>query len=191
MFILVDKTSLTMLAKYRSLNGLLCLADLELPYTHVCISCCDSPLELDSFSDYELKVMYRKLTGASDFGHIGWNRDALLILVCDTIKSLPELDAIETELSAQADSIDPDYVLIYRYSKGSQVPEMMVDIYNREPLAIARNELLEIEAKQTKLERLDFFEIVNFAEQNPKTIVKREPFDFSKVVPLPIKQPWL
>jgi hypothetical protein len=56
MYILINKSNMTVVAKHTSANALLKLAWLELPHEPVAVCGCGTVLEFDPFTDLELKL---------------------------------------------------------------------------------------------------------------------------------------
>jgi hypothetical protein len=136
MHVLINKDRCVFLGKHQDENALLNLSWLESPNTACAVLKCDVQFELDTLTDYELKHLYRNTCGVD---HIGFSRDALLTVVHELLQRMPESDFDKHELQSQCNSVDRLDLSCYKYVKGSTKPEKLVDLFEPDPVIVARN----------------------------------------------------
>src|ERR1017187_9836323 len=106
MNILIRKDTLNLIAKHESQNALLKFAWLELPHVPVAVCACAQVLDLDAFTDLDVRLLYRNFClphCTLDFST--WSRTAILTLLHSAIERMPQLDTVESEVTTQADKI--------------------------------------------------------------------------------------
>lgn len=182
MFILVDCLTLAIYAKFNTYKALTDLAWLELPHRPILITGCDNAINFDCFTDYELFLMYKKLTNAS-LNNL--SRNALLSLLKICIDQLPIANIKADELAMQSNKITEAYT-IFKYMRGLQNAQEQEDLFTRPALTIARNVSLEEAARLAE----PVSQAVALAEPVKRSILKVVT-DFRNVEPLQHIQPWL
>lgn len=95
------------------------LADIELPHAPVRHLEVQVPGDLDSFTDYELQVLYKNSTGQAAPGYF---RDHVLRGLSAAMLSIPQADAVLEEVVAQSAAIDRNDTRRFRYVRGSRKP---------------------------------------------------------------------
>lgn len=197
MNILINKDKMAIVAKHDSAEALLKLSWIEMPHVAVGVCACDRVLELDCFSDLELKLMYRSLIGEVDFKTISFSTDALLTLLHDAITRIPAADLVVSEVLEQASKISGPYT-VYKYVKGSSVAKEMPEIYEPPACKVKRDETLEEHAKVVSpLARVAIADIPVQPQVRPQRQTQaskpatKPTVDYQAVAALPVKQPWL
>jgi hypothetical protein len=102
------------------------MAWLEVPNSHVVITAADHPDYFNTFTDLELKLLYKHTTG---FDHTGYSRPALLQIISDLAMRLPVLECNLLELQAQVNAIPAGTDEIYRYVRGSTRPGTQNELF--------------------------------------------------------------
>lgn len=96
------------------------LAEIECPHCSVAIYYCDEPRDFILFSDLELKLLIKNSAGP-DVRNV-FNKDALMRIVFEMVRSFPESTANGFEVDMQLRSIDPNDSGRYLYLPGSHRP---------------------------------------------------------------------
>lgn len=102
------------------------LADIELPHVSVIIMPADHPQDFERFTDLELQLLYKGVTGQQAPGHY---RPHMVRAVCAAAQALPVVDADLWELQTQHGCIRAGDAGRYRYVKGSLRPEPVPDLF--------------------------------------------------------------
>lgn len=136
MHVLINKDRCVFLGKHQDENALLNLAWLESPNTPCAVLKCDVQFELNSLTDYELKHLYKNTCGVD---HMGFSRDALLTVVHELLQRMDEIDVDKYEIQAQCNTVDRLDLACYKYVKGSQKPEKLVDLFEPDAITVGRD----------------------------------------------------
>lgn len=148
MNVIIDRDRMVFLYAHESIVALLDIAWLETGNAPIVVLPLDHPTYFDTFSDLELKLLYKHTTGVD---HTGFARNALMQVVCDLALRIPPLDANVSELAHQADSVLEGDENVYKYVKGSRKPKMQSDLFSPVSLRVSRMEHEEQVAKAGEL----------------------------------------
>jgi hypothetical protein len=209
MFVLINvHRNFAVVGKHESDEALRKFAWLELPHVPCVVCKCDESDDFEKFTDFQLKEMYGALTKTEDLKSLGFGIEGLRFLVFDTIEKIEPLDIVKCEIIAQAEKVVEPYA-IYRYVKGSFFPQRMSDLYEPEGPFVERDAAFESAVKDiTPAARVLTVSTAPVRDVQPaKAPPPRESTprahkpapaapvkpaqDFSKAIPLAIKQPWL
>jgi len=125
MYILINRETLHLLHKHDVMDVLCNLAWLEVQqYNHVIGPCRHETFR--GFTDMELKMMYRNITGDEVEG---LGRFALIDLLCGIAKNMEPTDVNFDELESQAASITEECKGCFQYVKGARRPTLRQSLF--------------------------------------------------------------
>ena len=205
MRVLINKDKMAVVAKHESAEVLLAYRWIELPHVTVVICNCDEPDDFKQFCDFQLKELYGSLIGLKDLKGLGFSINGLLFLLFDAVEKIELLDCEVNEIIAQSEKITESYT-VFKYVKGSPVAQQMPDLYQPDGLLVARDEAFENAVKAvtpavravllaapaaSAPERAPRRETAPHTPKPAAAVRVKPAVDYSAVVPLAIKQPWL
>lgn len=123
---LIDKERLVFLHVHDSATVLSWMMWLEHYDSATSIQPIDHPSDFDSFTDFELRLLYKHTTGSD---HSMFGRDKWLHLVYETALKIEPLKVNINELEAQMLHVQFEDEDQYRYVPGSRVPLLVTDLY--------------------------------------------------------------
>lgn len=125
MYVTIDCDNLRFLRKHPDVLLLCNLAWIETPHISINIQPCDSPNFLSSFTDLELKMLYRNTTG-QDQRFYG---DALRAVFMELVQGMPLFIGTASEVERQAALIPIDNDVPYLYIAGAGKPARQADLF--------------------------------------------------------------
>lgn len=125
MYVTIDCDNLRFLRKHPDVLLLSNLAWIETPHISISIQPCDSPSFLSSFTDLELKMLYRNTTG-QDQRFYG---DALRAVFMELVQGMPLFVGTASEVERQAALIPIDNDVPYLYIAGASKPARQADLF--------------------------------------------------------------
>jgi len=126
MYVVIDREYLCVKYKHPNQSAINNLACIEIPYQPIVVVSATDKDSFESFTDYELKVMYENLCGLL---YSGFRRPDLVTSVIRLIGMLSETDLVPREVDQQLDTIkDPDDGP-FQYVRGSAVPKKQNELW--------------------------------------------------------------
>lgn len=136
MFVSIDRTNMRFLHKHQTADVVGNLVWIEAP--HVASYVCElSAPFLRSFTELEIRMLYRNTVGDDHISQVG---DGLRAVLLDLAQRLPESDVVPSEAELQAMRCKEGDATRYQYVKGANVPAKQADLFEVPALQAPRAE---------------------------------------------------
>lgn len=134
MYVLIDKDAMQVRYKYHDPKPLAELMHIEFPQCSAAVLSCEPSLPWQKFSDLELRLLYKNLTG-SNFP--GFTRHGLEPNISTLLLDLPESVLNVAEIATQAACVGVNDLTLYKYAPGQSKPIEVNEPYAAKPLVSA------------------------------------------------------
>lgn len=151
MYILIDRERMVLLHKSQDVNSLANVAWIECHNAVYCIFPLDDATGFRDFTDMELGILYRNITG-KDYHSL--NRPQLLQVIFDLCSRIPESDINAFEADRQAEFVKEGDERRWLYVRGASRPAQKADLFEPECKTTEQSETEETNARSGKLPAL-------------------------------------
>lgn len=151
MYILIDRERMVLLHKHSDTEVIANLAWIECHNAPYCIFDIDDASGFRDFTDMELKILYRNITGQDDHS---FNRSQTLQIIYDLCARISESDVKPFEVDRQAEYIKEGDERKWLYVKGATRPAQKPDLFEPACKRAKRSEKEEASAVGGKLPAL-------------------------------------
>lgn len=151
MYILIDRERMALLHKHSDPNVLANVAWIECHNAPYAIFPVDDAIGFQTYTDMELKILFRNITGADDHS---FSRPQTLQVLFDLCSRIPESDIDPFEVDVQAEFVKEGDERRWLYVKGAKRPAQKPDLFEPECKHALRNTVEEGNAVAGKLPAL-------------------------------------
>jgi hypothetical protein len=151
MYILIDRERMALLHKHSDVDVLANVAWIECHNAPYSIFPVDDTTGFKDFTDMELKILYRNITGQDDHT---FSRPQVLQVIYDLCSRISESDINAFEVDRQAEYIKEGDERRWLYVKGASRPAQQADLFEPQCRQALRNEVEEQNAMAGKLPAL-------------------------------------
>jgi len=134
MYVLIDKDAMQVRYKHADAKVLADLMHIEFPQCAAAVLSCEVTMPWQKFSDLELRLLYKNLTGTN---FPGFTRHGLEPNISTLLTDLPESTLNAAEIATQAAFVSATDLNYYRYAPGQTKPLEVNDAYAAKPLVSA------------------------------------------------------
>lgn len=134
MYVLIDKDEMQVRYKYHDPKVLADLMHIEFPQCSAAVLSCEVSLPWQKFSDLELRLLYKNLTGTN---FPGFTRHGLEPNISTLLMDLPESVLNAAEIATQANLVGFNDLTLYKYAPGQSNPLEVNEPYAAKALVSA------------------------------------------------------
>lgn len=151
MYILIERERMALLHKHSDPNVLANVAWIECHNAPYSIFPVDDATGFQAYTDMELKILFRNITGADDHS---FSRPQVLQVLFDLCSRIPESDIDPFEVDVQAELVKEGDERRWLYVKGAKRPAQKPDLFEPTCKQALRSDVEESNAKSGKLPAL-------------------------------------